>query len=60
MCELDCLTARWLAAAAAEGTCVSPDCRQLTESLTSVFSKLYFISVAEEGGGVISLLHAAR
>lgn len=44
----------WLAAAAAGGTCVSSDCRQLTVSLTSVFSKLYVISEADEGGGVMS------
>lgn len=50
VCELDSLTVHWLAAAAAEGTCVSSDCRQLTVSLTSVFSKLYVISEAEEDG----------
>lgn len=50
----------WLAAAAAaEGTCASSDCRQLTVSLTSVFSKLYVISEAEEDGGV-SRFHTTR
>ena len=48
-------TARCLAAA--EGTCVSSDCRQLTVSLTSVFSKLYVINETGKDDRVISLSH---
>lgn len=54
MYELHSLTVHWLAAAA-EGTYVSLHCRQLTLILTSVFTKFYVISEAEEDSGVISL-----
>lgn len=53
--KLDSLTVHWLAAAA-EGTCASSDCRQLTVSLTSVFSKQNVISEAEENGGDLSFI----